>query len=1241
KVNYRSLVCAVCQAVVDSIEDDGKKILAAKMIPRDFTKQKIEDFDDTFLFGIKEHMPARLESNKTVLMELYLKNTSSARGPQAAKEEKPLKTFTTEPSELDLLIDGFGRAGGCLMFYTRGTDPDVYSLLQDIAGRLHEVTYGSDHGKFKKHMVVLKILEHLPARLAIEVLSELFADLFPKGHLEVNEIVKESKSGKIDFYISAVSLYMRFLNDLGESDELASVIDKLKIFVATGDADTVFVAVKILGEAVPFINDDPVKLDIFDKLADLFDLRKFAGSDKSSINGELYRSGLEKTCNAIALSINGTKAKKELFEKLINISKEKRSIRKIAVMLMGEMALSLDDDMLKKKAINEVFLGLLSARKSALRDIAIRSFIQITASIKENALKENILNDLFFALLPKDASVFTEKVKLLDRHIGRDPGLALMDYREKFHRLWERNPDLYLSIADALDRSATRERLFNELAEILPSKERLEIKLELRRLEKVSLIEDGLIVDLFLYGVSLVNLPYERIELLRSVVKVVDPVTWNTEKDLQWGGKYLTEKERAAKKMFDLIKKNVRNAARKEDKEDREIPKSEQVDSYGVQTIVEALEQHKGELEALYRKNHDERIKAPGAGGMDELKYISSALEEAANDGRLFALTLEQMFWLDEKMSGEELANLIMENLYYLSDTYTTFDKLVKKLENKENMVAVIKTFLVMRDQYKMVKMKAIIEEALAQKKQNQNEEIQEWGSDSAPENVPLKAAFFSWDGVVADNEVYNIEALMENLPGFFSGPKEAAMVYAGMNGLNREDKWEKLVFYAGEIGKKLPFKDANEFYDVFTKTAQQKMNEVNKEFRTVNGVTKTIMRLKETGVKVYILSDGRGDLLARKIEELGLSQIIDGMCSGPRSDYIKTVLAENNFSSDNAVMFANSEHAISDAKNCGVMVIGRGRDDASGAELTEAGAVFYITSFYDFKYDPVRFCIVEGDDSSLGKVFTDEKEGLLFHAGRGKKNGEGLQSMYVSLGAGREAVRSGNNAGLELLARKAAESLVAKSSIKMQEKTQESYFENMADEDAFDAENTTSLFMDVLAGKLKEDLTYRIQYDAKQLSVEQEAIVHAYVSVLRSVCGNSKIIENRIEDGSGAVFSVTCKGPAHNGKSEIFVRPSEGVSIEDCLLKIAGMINLAVASASITEEEMAKGERDEDYGPILGFIKRQREVITGEEFVFPEDPEGLRGALQKIVLDLPDFYVMSREEIKKYNLMAAVRIAA
>ena len=196
---------------------------------------------------------------------------------------------------------------------------------------------------------------------------------------------------------------------------------------------------------------------------------------------------------------------------------------------------------------------------------------------------------------------------------------------------------------------------------------------------------------------------------------------------------------------------------------------------------------------------------------------------------------------------------------------------------------------------------------------------------------------------------------------------------------------------------------------------------------------------------------------------------------------------------------------------------------------------------------------------------------------------------------------------------------------------------------DAYDLESNLVLTLDLLHEALMSNRNYEIKYDASRLSPSQIDMIETYIGLLQKRASNSNSIKAKpfssIKGSKESLIAVYCTGDNFKGEGHVDIEIPEG-KMQDYLLRIAGMLNIALAASNIpnnaTEEEVKT-----TYGPIIGFIKNQYKKILGSELVIPDGLEDMLKTIRYIVLTLPKAYRMPLEKIEEYNRLAKQALIA
>jgi hypothetical protein len=192
------------------------------------------------------------------------------------------------------------------------------------------------------------------------------------------------------------------------------------------------------------------------------------------------------------------------------------------------------------------------------------------------------------------------------------------------------------------------------------------------------------------------------------------------------------------------------------------------------------------------------------------------------------------------------------------------------------------------------------------------------------------------------------------------------------------------------------------------------------------------------------------------------------------------------------------------------------------------------------------------------------------------------------------------------------------------------------------DISPATILLSDLLYTQLNENRAYEIRYDTHRLNQYQVEIIEEYIKLLKARSLNPGNIRSRPFSSSHgseeSLIAVYCTGTGFKGEGHVDISVPEG-EVTDYILRITGMINIALASSNIPEN---LSEQDVDkYRPILSYISNQYEVISGESFAIPDSPEDILKAIRRIVIALPKAMRKDVRQIEEYDRSAKQALAA
>jgi hypothetical protein len=194
----------------------------------------------------------------------------------------------------------------------------------------------------------------------------------------------------------------------------------------------------------------------------------------------------------------------------------------------------------------------------------------------------------------------------------------------------------------------------------------------------------------------------------------------------------------------------------------------------------------------------------------------------------------------------------------------------------------------------------------------------------------------------------------------------------------------------------------------------------------------------------------------------------------------------------------------------------------------------------------------------------------------------------------------------------------------------------------SYDSENARILCLDLIYAQLQSDRVYEIKYDTSRLTSSQIDILETYVGLLKARCSNPENIKLRpfssTNGSKESLIAVYCTGKGFKGEGHVDVSIPEG-ELKDYLLRISGMVNIALASANIPDN-LSKEDIDK-YRPILSYINNQYKAILGEALAIPDSPEDILKVIRRIVLGLPKAMRKNFEQIEEYNRLAKEALTA
>ncbi len=193
-----------------------------------------------------------------------------------------------------------------------------------------------------------------------------------------------------------------------------------------------------------------------------------------------------------------------------------------------------------------------------------------------------------------------------------------------------------------------------------------------------------------------------------------------------------------------------------------------------------------------------------------------------------------------------------------------------------------------------------------------------------------------------------------------------------------------------------------------------------------------------------------------------------------------------------------------------------------------------------------------------------------------------------------------------------------------------------------YDTEFVTVLLTDLLYAQLHEDRTYEIKYDTSRLSQSQIDIIETYIDLLRKRVSNPDNIKARpvssVNGSKESLIAVYCTGKDFKGEGHVDVSIPEG-ELQDYLLRIIGMMNMALASSNIpdtlSQEDVYK------YRPLLSYIRNQYKAVLGDELAMPDSPADILKVIRNIILGLPKSMRMNLDQIEEYNRLSQQALIA
>ncbi len=288
----------------------------------------------------------------------------------------------------------------------------------------------------------------------------------------------------------------------------------------------------------------------------------------------------------------------------------------------------------------------------------------------------------------------------------------------------------------------------------------------------------------------------------------------------------------------------------------------------------------------------------------------------------------------------------------------------------------------------------------------------------------------------------------------------------------------------------------------------------------------------------------------------------------------------------------------------------------------------------------PIRLCIVIEGKNLPTIVFKDPYNNLIAHSGKGEKTSTSYTSIYAGYNSLAVALKTNREDDFKKIINHEADDIAR--GYHLNEKIAEAavLYDNVLD--LYDAHSATVLLTDLLYTQLHEDRSYEIKYDTSRLTTSQIEIIEEYARLLQLRSSNPDNIKLRpfssAQGSKESLIAVYCTGKDFKGEGHVDVAIPDG-ELKEYLLRIAGMVNIALASSNIPDN-LSREEVDK-YRPIMSYIKNQYKAILGEELVIPDSPEDILKVIRRIVLGLPKSLRMNTDQIEEFNRLAKAALTA
>ncbi|MCX5680302.1 MAG: VWA domain-containing protein [Candidatus Omnitrophica bacterium] len=289
-------------------------------------------------------------------------------------------------------------------------------------------------------------------------------------------------------------------------------------------------------------------------------------------------------------------------------------------------------------------------------------------------------------------------------------------------------------------------------------------------------------------------------------------------------------------------------------------------------------------------------------------------------------------------------------------------------------------------------------------------------------------------------------------------------------------------------------------------------------------------------------------------------------------------------------------------------------------------------------KDKPMRFCMVVEDEGQPTIVFNDSFNNLIAHSGGGKKTGSRYASIYTGYNSLVTAVKMNGEGRFRELVAHEARDLMRGFHVDEELESANRLYDDVLD--IYDSDSAKFLWFDLLRTHPQEGKAYILKYDQSRLAASQIGVVETYVQLLREKYSiDIKMQAHSQAHGSHeSLIAVYCTGKDFKGEGHVDISIPEG-ELKDYILRITGMVNIAIASANIPDN--LSNEDVDKYRPIISYIQKQYKSIIGEELAVPDSIEGILKVIKRIILGLPKSYRRNVEEIEEYNRLAKETLTA